>query len=194
MFALVIATITVLLAGCQSTPTSSPATVGSLDLQRYTGRWVQIAAIPAWFQRHCVRNITADYSLADDGMIDVVNACATGDGEREVAKGVARAVGPVIAGVVESGKLEVTFVELFGDWWWIAGGDYWVLALDGDYRWSLVGDPDRSYAWLLAREPTLDEGTLRKVAALLAERGYDPCALIVTAGPPEARQRPLCQV
>ena len=52
-----------------------PRTVDHVDLERYMGRWFEIAALPNYFQRHCVRDTTADYSLRDDGTIAVTNRC-----------------------------------------------------------------------------------------------------------------------
>lgn len=162
------------------------AVVEEFEAERYVGEWHQVAAIPVWFQEDCVAATTATYALLDDGLIDVVNACTTADGSRDVAEGRARFQGD--PGV---GKLEVTFADVFGAWLWVAGGDYWIIGLDEDYRWSVVGHPSRDYGWVLARTPTLDPATLASVASILEDEGYDTCALLMTTPDQSA---PLCEV
>lgn len=65
------------------------------------------------------------------------------------------------------------------------------MALDPDYRWSVVGHPSRDYAWILSRTPSLPTDTLRQLRERLSAVGYDTCRLIVTAGPGRPR---LCDV
>lgn len=175
-----------LLAGCAHAPPL--ATVNDFDAERYLGTWHEIAAIPAWFQRRCVRDTTANYAAAPEpGQIEVTNSCRRADGSLDTAQGRAR----FVAAETE-GRLEVTFFRL-GSWWlWPVAGAYDVVAVDPGYRWSLVGHPSRDYAWILAREPQLDDATLRQLEQRLSAAGYDPCRLIVTAaGSPRVGQS-LC--
>jgi apolipoprotein D and lipocalin family protein len=74
-------------------------------------------------------------------------------------------------------KLEVTF-------FWPCWGDYWVLALDEDYRWSLVGEPRRRYLWILSRTPVMNQDTYGAILDKIPGLGYDPGKLIVTEHPP----------
>ena len=171
-------------AGCAA-PSDLPV-VSRVDLDRYAGRWHEIAAIPAWFQRDCVMDTTADYAPAPDGRIAVTNACTGADGSRKQSTGTARTVG-----APGEGKLEVTFVSVLGLPLWLAGGDYWILALGPQYDWSVVGHPSRSYGWILARTPTLSVETLRELRGRLAAVGYDVCTLLVTSDPKRPR---LCDV
>ena len=84
-----------------------------------------------------MRDTTARYALRDDGKIDVINACYRENGERKRAKGLAR----IVEGSSNS-QLEVSFFKLiFLRPVW---GDYWILGLDSDYRWAVVGTPDRN--------------------------------------------------
>ncbi len=159
-------------------------TVVGFDVQRYLGAWHQVAAIPAWFQSDCAARTTARYAAGKDGLIEVMNSCDTADGTRKEAE--ARARFP--AGPSEA-KLEVTFVEVLGFWVWPAAGNYWIIGLDPEYRWSVVGQPSREFAWVLARSPTLDPGTLREIGRILERESYDTCALVLTM--PE-RQGRLC--
>ncbi len=163
-------------------------TVSDFDAQRYLGTWHEIAAIPAWFQRQCASDTRAVYtSVAEAGQIGVANSCRRGDGTLDTALGRARFTAPP-----DQGRLEVTFLEFGGHWVWPIAGDYEVIALDPDYRWSLVGHPSRDYAWILAREPRLDDATLVVLRERLREAGYDPCRLVLTADADPRRGRDLC--
>ena len=120
--------------------------VDDVDLDRYLGRWYEIASFPQWFQRGCVAS-TATYSRRPDGRIDVVNECRDGsfDGELRRAEGIAW----VTSEEESLAKLKVQF-------FWPFRGDYWIVDLDPDYRYAAVGHPSRDYLWILARTPTLD--------------------------------------
>jgi apolipoprotein D and lipocalin family protein len=161
-------------------------TVSGFDVQRYLGDWHQVAAIPAWFQSHCVARTAARYAQGGEGLIEVQNACDTAEGPRSRADARAR-----FTADPSEGKLEVTFVEALGVWIWPLAGDYWILGLDPDYRWAVVGQPSREFAWILARTPSLDLSTLREIDSILERESYDSCALVLTT--PE-HDGPLCDV
>jgi apolipoprotein D and lipocalin family protein len=160
------------LAGCAGTPEPLPV-VDKVDLERYLGTWYEIARYPAPFQEGCAAT-TATYALRDDGDIRVLNRCHVGSpsGELREAEGRARVVDPE-----SNAKLEVTF-------FWPFWGDYWVLALDENYRWVLVGEPRRRYLWILSRTPVMAPETYQSILDRLPELGYDPAGLIVTEQPP----------
>ena len=108
-----------------------PVPIRSVDLQQYAGLWYEIAKIPNPFQKKCARNTTAEYTLRDDGKIDVVNRCVKENGKFITAKGLAKS-----AGAETNAKLKVSFVNLLGiRLFW---GDYWILGLDEDYKWAVV--------------------------------------------------------
>lgn len=132
--------------------------VPALDLQRYSGDWYEIARLPNWFQRNCGGQVRARYGQAVDGEVPVLNQCRRADGTLIDAKGVARRVPRT--DLPASGQLEVRFAPVWLAWLPVAWGDYQVLALDADYRISLVGAPGRDYLWLLARQPTLPEAEI----------------------------------
>lgn len=180
------------LAGC-TRPTSGPPLepVAGFEAERYLGTWHEIATIPAWFQRDCARDSLAEYGPApeDPTWIAVRNACRTADGTEKVAIGRARPTGPV-----DRGGLEVTFLEPLGFWLWALAGDYVVIALDPDYRWSLVAHPSRDYAWILAREPQLADPALRMLRGRLEAAGYDVCRLRLTASADPRRGARLCDL
>ena len=175
-----------LAVGCASDSSPKLNTVSDFQVKRYLGEWHQVAAIPAWFQAACAANTMANYDLSDDGLMEVVNACETSEGSLQQAEARAR-----FLETPSEGKLEVTFVRLLGSWFWPAAGDYWVIALDPDYQWSVVGEPSREFAWILARSRTLDPETLRHIARILEREDYDSCALLLTTPDQQGR---LCDV
>lgn len=139
-------------------------TVAAVDLDRYLGTWYEISSLPNRFQASCVADTQARYRLlspaADAPRIEVFNRCRDDKGAVESATGLAEVV-------PSSGnaKLRVSFFRPF----W---GNYWVLALDPDYRWVLVGEPRRRYGWLLARQPQLPAAAQAAAMARAAELGY----------------------
>jgi len=162
----------ILLAGgaaCHAPrPDGTPlATVTHVDLDRYTGRWYEIAKIPNRFQRQCVSDTTATYARNADGTVAVVNRCRKSDGRFDEARAVARVVDPG-----SNAKLEVSFFSLLG--WRPVWGDYWVLALGPDYDYAVVGEPSRRYGWILSRTPTLPAATRASINKQLRELGYAP--------------------
>lgn len=149
------------------------ATVPRVDLRRYAGAWYEIARLPNRFQRDCSADVRAEYALRDDGLIDVVNSCATARGERRRAQGVAR----VVRGS-EGAKLEVRFAPAFLSVLPFVWGDYWVIGLAADYSWAVVGSPDRQYLWLLARTPRLETATVDAALAIARQNGFDLTPLV----------------
>ncbi|MFA7292304.1 MAG: lipocalin family protein [Rhodocyclaceae bacterium] len=151
------------LAGCTTTSQLPLPTVATVDLKRYLGTWHEVALIPNRFQSMCVAETQAEYVLEGD-VIRVTNRCRTASGELESANGIAK----IVEGSSNT-KLRVSFFRPFY-------GDYWVLELDPDYRWVLVGEPSRRYGWVLARTPTLDKAVLDKLLDRAAELGYERSA------------------
>jgi apolipoprotein D and lipocalin family protein len=150
-----------------------PAVVNSVDLDRYIGMWYEIAKIPNRFQKDCARNTTATYTLREDGRIDVVNRCFEEDGTKIEAKGIAR-----IVDTNTNAKLKVSFVRILGiSLFW---GDYWVIGLEENYRYAIVGTPSRKYGWILSRQPQLYREDLDEIFTILKNQGYNPDDFIMT--------------
>ncbi len=148
-----------------------PRPVDRVDLQRYMGRWYEIAAMPNFFQRNCARDTTADYALRDDGLVSVTNRCVRASGEADQADGVARVADPVT-----NARLEVSFVSILGvRLFW---GDYWVIGLGRDYDYALIGTPTRRWGWILARDPHPPEAQIQAWLAELKVQGYDPADFV----------------
>ena len=140
------------------------ASVDSIDLQRYAGHWFEVARYPALFQAGCSRS-QALYEPQDDGTVAVTNTCQRG-GRVSNVRGVA-----YVPNAEEPGHLEVVLrVPVAGD----VRADYYVLALDPDYQWALVGHPTRQYLWILSREPGLaPERITHLVSQAENEFGYN---------------------
>ncbi len=151
------------------------ASVPALDLQRYAGDWHEIAHLPMFFQRNCVENITATYTLRTDGRIDVRNACGDKDGKLIASEGIAR---PVPG---HPGRLQVRFAPGWLSWVPLVWADYWVVDLDPDYRWAVVGGPDRKYLWVLSRTPGMERALFERLRERAARRGYPVQDLVISA-------------
>ncbi len=164
-------------------------TVDSVDLQRYLGKWYEIAAIPQSFQKQCVGNTTAVYDTAADGLISVINTCDTASGRPSIANGRAKVID-----TNSSSKLKVTFVNFFG-WQFLLGGDYWILAIGENYLYAIVGAPGRDYAWILSRTPDMTSQQIIEANQALVAQGFDTCKLISTIQTSGLQQKiPLCQL
>jgi apolipoprotein D and lipocalin family protein len=144
--------------------------VDSVDLQRYLGKWYEIASYPAWFQKGCTAS-TADYSLMPDGKIQVVNSCRKDslDGPLKKSEGKAE-----VADTATNAKLKVWF-------FWPFKGNYWIIDLDDDYQWAVVGEPSRKYLWILSRTPIMAEAVYQEILERLPQKGYDAAKLRKTA-------------
>jgi apolipoprotein D and lipocalin family protein len=149
--------------------TAAPlATVPRVDLDRYLGRWHELARYENWFQRSCAGDVSADYSRNAEGGVAVINSCRRADGSLDRSEGVARIVDPAT-----NAKLEVTFLPSWLRWTGIGWGNYWVIDLDPEYRYAVVGEPTREYLWVLSRSPSLDAATWARIEERVKASGYD---------------------
>jgi apolipoprotein D and lipocalin family protein len=144
------------------------ATVAKVDLDRYAGRWHEVARTPNWFQRNCATDVTADYARRPDGTVSVVNSCRRPDGAVDRVEGTAR-----IVDAATNAKLEVAFAPEALRWIPAVWGNYWVIELAPDYRYAIVGEPSREYLWVLSRTAALDDATWSSIDARIASAGYD---------------------
>ncbi len=137
-------------------------TVPSVDLDQYVGVWYEIARLPFSKQEGCFGS-TATYSLQDDGNIGVINRCfdKSFEGEERKVEGVARVVDSKT-----NSKLEVQF-------FWPFWGDYWIISLDEDYQYAVVGEPRRRYLWVLSRTPELESTIYDALLESAEGKGYD---------------------
>ncbi len=150
---------------CGGNQANAPVPVASVDLSRYMGKWYEIAKIPNRFQKKCAGNTTAEYTLRADGTVQVVNSCLDQEGKQVIAKGIGKVTDPLT-----NARLKVSFVSFFGmHFFW---GDYWILGLDKNYRYAVVGVPSREYGWILGRKPELSSAEWTAVEAILRNQGY----------------------
>ncbi len=144
-------------------------TVDFVDIEKYMGKWYEIALFPQWFQKNCTGTF-AEYSLLKSGKVQVINSCnlLTLDGKLKVAKGKA-----YVADKSTNAKLKVTF-------FWPFYGDYWIIALGDNYEYAMVGAPDRKYLWILSRTPKMDKKTFEMLTKKAKSLGFDVSKLDLT--------------
>jgi apolipoprotein D and lipocalin family protein len=146
--------------------------VDHVHLNRYLGKWYEIASFSHWFQKGCVAS-TATYTLRKNGDIDVLNQCRdkTLDGKLREAKGKAW-----IVDRQSNAKLKVRF-------FWPFSGDYWIIDLDTNYQYAVVGHPNRDYLWILSRSPQMDPAIYNGIIERLRDQHYDVNRLNKTLQP-----------
>jgi apolipoprotein D and lipocalin family protein len=165
------------LAGCASVSggTQPLKVVDSVDVQKYLGRWYEIARFQHGFEKSIV-GATAEYSLRPDGRIQVVNSGFKKDldGRTTEVKAVAW-----VPDSSKPGALKVKFFNLFTS-------DYLIFGLDQEkYSWALVGGDSRDFLWFLSRTPTVSNELLEKMKSIAVSQGYDLSGLYLV--PQKAR-------
>lgn len=130
-----------------------------VNLKKYAGTWNQQSAIPAWFQKNC-KNVQAMYKVRDDGKVDVYNSCSV-KGKRKVVKGIARSVSK------DNKKLKVNFGIPFAE------GDYVIEYLSADYKYAVVGHPEKKYLWILSRDKNIGTEKYNQLVNIAEEKGYN---------------------
>ena len=167
-----------ILASAEASPQNQPLqVVPSIDLARYAGTWYEIARFPNRFQQTCVGDVTATYTLLDNGDVKVINRCRKDDGGWAEADGIARR----LSEDEPNSKLQVRFAPAWLSFLPFVWGDYWVIDLADDYSCALVGGPDREYLWLLARTPSLDDSSYTRLLQTAREQGFDTLRLVRTS-------------
>lgn len=137
-------------------------TVPYVDLNKYVGKWYEIASFPQWFQKDCTCT-TAEYTLTEKGSVIVENRCQKDSisGKESYIKGTAFVV-------EKSGnaKLKVQF-------FWPFKGKYWIIDLAEDYSYAVVGNPNKKYLWVLSRAPKMDDVIYQKIVSRIKKKGFD---------------------
>ena len=172
LLAFVIVAAAVAVPSQESNP--GVTTVASVDLDRYIGRWYEVARFPNRFQDDCLGDVRATYTKRPDGRIDVVNECREADGTN-VARGVAR-----VEDERTRARLKVRFAPAFLSFLPMVWGDYWIIGLADDYSWATVGSPDRKYLWILSRSPQLNDAAYAEAVARATANGFDTSRLVRT--------------
>lgn len=157
-FFIVLMLFAVVLSGGGCKNTSTIPAVANFDIDRYCGKWYEIARLPNWFERG-MSNVTAHYSKLPDGTVKVVNS-GVRNGKKVSVFGIAR-----LRGKTDQGELEVCFQAPF----W---GSYRIIDLKGDYTVAVVCGRRFDHLWILARSPFVPEEDLSKILAKLRNYGF----------------------
>ncbi|PLY09682.1 MAG: hypothetical protein C0625_00330 [Arcobacter sp.] len=154
------------LIGCSS---KNPElnTVQKIDINKYLGTWYEIARYEHSFEKDC-KNVSANYSLKKDNEIKVINQCTNMKTNKTK-----KAIGSAYSIDETNSKLKVSF-------FWPFYGDYWILDIDENYTYALIGEPSRKYFWILSREKQLDKNLKKEILNKLPNYGYDEKSLIWT--------------
>ncbi len=154
-----------LTAYAESRKQLNTTTVTNLDLQKFMGRWYEIARLDNRFERG-MTDVVAEYTLLDDGTIRIVNSgMRDGKYHQTVGRGKLSS---------EVGRLRVSFFMFFYS-------DYNILEMAQDGQWVLVGGNSPKYLWILSREKQLPADVINHIIGLARGRGYDTNALIFSA-------------
>lgn len=143
--------------------------VAGIDLKRYSGQWFEIAKYPNRFQKQCVANTTATYTLKPNGRIEVANQCLKKDGTKETAIGEAK-----IGDEKNNAKLKVRFAPGFVSFLPMVWANYWVIEIADDYSYTVISEPGRNYFWILARKPVMDDATYQGILRRAEAMGFQP--------------------
>ena len=147
--------------------TPDNSTTPTLDIQRFMGRWYEIARFEHRFEKG-ITHVSATYTLSGNGKIEVLNE-GLKEGKHKQIKGRAKQPNPQ-----DPGKLKVSFFLWFYS-------DYYVLYIDPEYRYLLVGSSSDKYLWIMSREKSLAKETLDQLIDKLRVRGYDTDKLLFVA-------------
>ncbi len=153
--------------------------VATVDYEKFSGTWYEIARLPNRFEKKCVGDITATYTVRTDGRLDVKNRCRVKDGTFVEAMGIARRVEGQPPSV-----LKVRFAPAFLSWLPMVWGDYQIIELAQDYSHVIVGSPNREYLWILSRRPRMDDALYRSLVKAAASQGFETTGMVrVEHGP-----------
>ena len=150
-------------------------TVDKVQLDRYLGVWYEIARKPMYFENKCSRDVTATYTLNENGNVSVTNRCLSKDGQLQQSIGEA-----FVQNAPFNTKLKVSFLPEAIRWLSVARGDYWILKIDDDYQTVLIGEPRRKYMWVLSRSAQPDQAVVNEYLEYAKSVGYNLTDLIHT--------------
>ena len=137
------------------------STVEQVDVEKYAGKWYEIARLPNSFEKD-LKCVTANYTLKDKGKIEVLNQgySIKKEGKVKRAKGVAW-----VPDLEFPGRLKVSFFRPFS-------GDYYIISLNPEYKYALVGDPSRKYLWVLSRSPYMEDALYSELLEIARVNGF----------------------
>jgi apolipoprotein D and lipocalin family protein len=163
---LFVSIILLLITSNTQTMAQTLETVPYVNLEKYAGKWFEISSFPQRWQKKCSYT-TATYTLSEKGYVIVNNSCRKDDanGKQIGIKGKA-----FVDDNSGNAKLKVQF-------FWPFKGKYWIIDLADDYSYTVVGNPNRKYLWILSRTPAMDETTYQKIISKLIIKGFDTSKL-----------------
>lgn len=153
----------------------SLSTVDKIELDRYLGVWYEVARKPMYFQNQCDRDVSATYTLNENGNVTVDNRCYSKDGKLKQSIGEA-----FVQNAPFNSKLKVSFLPEAVRWLPVGRGDYWILKIDDHYQTVLVGEPRRKYMWVLSRSAQADQAIVKEYLEYAKSLGYDLSDIIQT--------------
>lgn len=144
-------------------------TVSGVDLQKYSGKWFEIASFPQRFQKGC-NCTTAEYTLTSKNYLIVENRC-----KKDSLNGKSLCIKGKVFSEKNTGnaKLKVQF-------FWPFKGKYWIIDLAADYSYAVVGHPNRNYLWILSRTASMDNVVYQKIVSRIEANGYDVSKILKT--------------
>ena len=157
------------MAGGQAAGALAPRTVESVDLRAYAGTYYEIARFPNRFQKQCTGDVTATYVVREDQRVDVINRCRTAAGTITEARGIAKRAGKDTS----NAKLKVRFAPAILSFIPKVWGDYWILGVGPNYSFAVIGDPSRTYLWILSRTRVMPDLSYRQAVEIAASNGYE---------------------
>lgn len=161
-----LALIGLCLSACAGGPVGNknvPQPAKAVDIERYLGKWYEIARYENRFEEGC-EAVTAEYTKLPDGKVGIKNSCRKKgiDGPLEVAEGKAK--------IVEGSNNTKFRVSFWGPFYF---GNYWILDRADDYSWAIVGEPSGRYLWILSRAAPLSEKEKQNLYKRAQELNYD---------------------
>lgn len=144
-------------------------TVSGVDLQKYSGKWFEIASFPQRFQKGC-NCTTAEYTLTSKNYLIVENRC-----KKDSLNGKSLYIKGKVFSEKNTGnaKLKVQF-------FWPFKGKYWIIDLAADYSYAVVGHPNRNYLWILSRTASMDNVVYQEIVSRIEAKGYDVSKILKT--------------
>ena len=144
-------------------------TVSAVDLQKYAGKWFEIASFPQRFQKGC-NCTTAEYTLTSKNYLIVENRC-----KKDSLNGKSLYIKGKVFSEKNTGnaKLKVQFL-------WPFKGKYWIIDLAADYSYAVVGHPNRNYLWILSRTASMDNVVYQEIVSRIEANGYDVSKILKT--------------
>ncbi len=158
-----------IVTAAQSSKPEQLKTVSSVDLKKYSGKWFEIGKYPNKFQKQCVGNTTATYTIKRDGKLEVLNECVKKDGSSDLAKAAGK-----IDDKTTNAKLKVRFAPGALSFLPFVWANYWIIDLDPNYEYAVIGEPKREYLWILSRKAEITEVAYQTILRQVEAKGYNP--------------------